>query len=203
MRKGEKCYVIRSAKQMAALAAAARQEILDVLAGMGSVSIAELAASLGRPPDALYFHIRALKQVGLVRQVGRRRRGGRTEALFRTVAPDLLLEYEPRNECNRKAVTAIVSSMLRLGIRDFKRAFERADAIVAGPKRELWALRKTARLSLAQIASLNQSIEQVRGNVAQPHGGGRLYGITILLTPLDHRRRETKRSKRSQRARTK
>jgi DNA-binding transcriptional ArsR family regulator len=195
MQKGEQRHVIRSKEQLSVLVAAARQEILDVLAGMGTVSVAEIATTLGRPPDALYFHIRALKKTGLVIQTGRRSRRGRKEAMFRTVAPDLWLHYDPKNEANRRAVTSIVGSMLRLGARDFRRAFERGDAVVSGPQRELWALRKTGRLSQTQITMLNRSIERLKRDVSNRHAGGRLYGVTVLLTPLDHRRRETKRSK--------
>jgi DNA-binding transcriptional ArsR family regulator len=185
-------YVIRSQKQLAALASAARQEIVDVLAESGTISVAELASMLGRPADALYFHLRALTKAGLVGQAGYRSRGRRKEALFRTVAPDLWLHYEPRSETNRRAVTAIVGSMLRLGIRDFRRAFQ-SDVIVSGAQRELWALRKTGRLSLAQIAGVNRSIESLKGTLSKPNKGGRLYGITVLLTPLDHRQRKSQR----------
>jgi DNA-binding transcriptional ArsR family regulator len=185
-------YVIRSQKQLGALVSAARQEIVDVLAEMGTVSVADLAATLGRPADALYFHLRALIKAGLVRPAGYRSRGGRKEALFCTVAPDLWLHYEPRSERNRQAVTAIVGSMLRLGIRDFRRAFQ-SDVIVSGAQRELWALRKTGRLSLAQIAGVNRSIESLKGTLSKPNRGGRLYGITVLLTPLDHRQRKSQR----------
>jgi hypothetical protein len=188
-----KHHVIRSREQLGVLAAAARQEIVDVLATMGTVSVAEIATTLGRPADALYFHLRALKKSGLVQQAGYRVRAGRKEALFRTVAPELHLHYEPKSKANRRAVTAIVSSMLRLGIRDFSRAFERGDAIVSGPHRELWALRRTGRLSLTQIAGLNRSIAKVNRDVSTTNGGERLYGITILLTPLDHRGRQAKR----------
>ncbi|MBV9339707.1 MAG: helix-turn-helix transcriptional regulator [Acidobacteria bacterium] len=182
-------HVIQEAKQFSVLAAAPRQELLDVLACMGTVSVAEIGAALGRPADALYFHLRALKRAGLVQQVGYRTRSGRREALFRTVAPELRLRYQPRKAANRRAVTAIVSSMLRLGIRDFRRAFERADAVVSGNQRELWALRKTGRLSPAQIKDVNRLIERLTRNLSRPNGRGRLYGITVLLTPLDHRSR--------------
>jgi DNA-binding transcriptional ArsR family regulator len=198
MTKVASSHVIRTEKQLAALISAARQEIVDVLAQMGTVSVAEIAATLGRPADALYFHLRALKKAGLVRQVGYRSRGGRKEALFRTVAPELRLRYEPRSDTNRRAVSAIVSSMLRLGIRDFRRAFEQPEVIVSGSQRELWALRRTGRLSLADIEGVNRSIELLSRSVSKPHGRGRLYGITVLLTPLDHRRRESKRSTKSQ-----
>lgn len=187
----KKSYTVRSPQQWEALAAAARQEIVDVLAGMGTVPVADIAAALGRPADALYFHLRALVRSGLVEQAGYRRRRGRNEALFRTVAPELFLEYRPENEANRRGVNAIVASMLRLGMRDFHRAFEAGNAIVSGPRRELWALRKTARLSPSQVAALNRSIKRVSRELS-PKGSGRLYGVTILLTPLDHRARKSK-----------
>jgi len=185
-------YVVRIQKQLAALASAARQEIVDVLAEAGTLSVAEIALILGRPADALYFHLRALKLAGLVRQAGYRYRGRRKEALFRTISPELRLQYEPRSEPNRRAVTAIVSSMLRLGIRDFRRAFQHGDVMVAGRHRELWGLRRVSRLTLAKLAAVNRLIERMRQTTSKPKGRGRLYAVTILLTPLDHRRRGAK-----------
>src|SRR5258708_38220571 len=107
-------YLVRRTRQLATLAAAARQEIVDVLEQMGTVSVAELAAALARPADALYFHLRVLTRVGLVRKAGYRRRPGGIEALFSTVKPELQLHYEPRNPANREAISNIVASMLRL-----------------------------------------------------------------------------------------
>ena len=48
---------------------------MDVLAEAGTLSVAEIAVILGRPADALYFHLRALKLAGLVRQASYRYRG--------------------------------------------------------------------------------------------------------------------------------
>lgn len=188
----KKSYTVRSPRQLAVLAAAARQEIVDVLAAMGTVSVPEIAAALDRPADSLYFHLRALVRAGLVVQTGYRHLRGRKEALFRTVAPDLFLEYRPESESNRRGVNAIVSSMFRLGIRDFRRALEAGNAIVSGPRRELWALRKSARLTIAQIEALNRSIKQVSGEFSPNNRGERLYAVTILLTPLDRRESKSK-----------
>jgi len=183
-------HVIRAEKQIAVLACAARQEIVDVLVEMGTVSVAEIAATLGRPADAFYFHLRVLKRAGLVKQAGYRVRRGRKEALYRTVARELAVHYEPRSETNRLAVTAMVSSMLRLGIRDFGRAFRRGDVVVSGPHREIWAARKTGRVSRAQMAGVNRSIKRLLQAVSKPNASGRLYGISVILTPLDHRSRK-------------
>ncbi len=192
MKMAAQRYVIRKQKQLAALASAARQEIVDVLAEAGTLSVAEIAAILGRPADALYFHLRTLKLAGLVRQARYRYRGWRKEALFLTISPDLRLQYEPRSERNRRAVTTIVGSMLRLGIRDFRRAFQRGDVIAAGHHRELWCLRRVSRLTLPQLAAVNRSIERMRQTTSKPKGRGRLYAVTVLLTPVDHRRRGAK-----------
>jgi DNA-binding transcriptional ArsR family regulator len=189
-------YIIRSEKQLAALTAATRQEVVDVLSQLGTVSVGELAAALGRPADALYFHLRALTRAGLVRRAGYRSRSRGKEALYRTVAPELLLQYEPHKASNRKAVSAIVSSMLRLAIRDFRGAFQRDTVVVCGPRRELWGLRKAGRLSQAGLAQVNRRIKELAKAVSPPRKRGRLYAITVVLTPLDHRNKIDGSSKR-------
>jgi DNA-binding transcriptional ArsR family regulator len=189
--KNRSPHLIRSSKQLAALAAAARQEIIDVLEQMGTVSVAELAAALGRPADALYFHLRALTRAGLVQSAEQRSPGGRNEAVYRTVAPGLQLQYEPENPANRKAISAIVASMLRLAMRDFSRSFQPGNVVVSGARRELWALRKVGRLSRAQLGAMNRRLSRFVEEVTVPAGAnGRLYAVTVVLTPLDHRNKE-------------
>jgi len=63
-------FIIQDKKQLTALTSSARQEIVDVLSQMRTVSVGELAATLGRPADALYYHLRVLKQAGLVLRAG-------------------------------------------------------------------------------------------------------------------------------------
>ena len=171
------------------------------MADLGTVSVAEIAAALRRPADALYFHLRTLQRAGLVKKAGSRRRGGRLEALYRTISPELFLHYEPASAMNRRAVTAIVSSMLRLGVRDFRRAFGRSEVVVSGPQRELWAWRKAARLTLPQVAALNRQIQDLAHSMSQPQGKGRLFGVTVLLVPLDRPGRSRKERPRAQRRR--
>lgn len=196
MKKRGRLYIVKTYQELAALESAARLEVADTLAEMGTVSVAELAATLGRPADALYFHLWALVRAGLARQAGYRLRGARKEALFETVADELKLDYRQRRKANRNAVSAIVGSVLRLGIRDFRRAFQgaRQDTVaVSGPQRELWALRKVGRLAPAQVAGINRSIHRLVGAMSKPKGKGRLYAITVLLTPVDRQGKKSAR----------
>lgn len=193
-------HVIRGNKQLACLTAAARQEIFDVLEQMGTVSVAELAAVLGRPADGLYFHLRALTRAGLVRGIVSRTRSGRTETLYRTVKPEVQLGYQLQNPANQRAVSDIVASMLRLASRDFRRSFQAGQVVVSGPQRELWAWRKVGRLSRVEIGQLNHRIQQLANAVSVPHSEGRLYAVTVILTPLDHRNRGSDRATRPRRS---
>jgi DNA-binding transcriptional ArsR family regulator len=194
----KRVYVIKEKKQLAVLVSPVRQEIADVLAQMGTASVVEIAAALGRPADALYYHLRALKQSGLVLHAGSRASGRRREELFRTVAPDMMLHYDLKNRGNARSVTAIVGSMLRLGIRDFRRTFENGNAAVSGAGRELWALRQTGWLLRQEVVRMNKSIERLKNTVSKRHRGGRLYAITVLLTPLDHQARKSSTARISQ-----
>jgi DNA-binding transcriptional ArsR family regulator len=188
MKRVAENYTIRNRKQMRALAASTRQEIVDMLPRMGTVSVAELARALGRPADSLYYHLHVLTNVGLVLSAGSRTRNGRSEALYRAVARELRLWYKLGKGGNGSEIVPIVASMMRLGVRDFRKSFRAGNAAVSGPHRELWALRKTAWLSKRQIAEINRGIGKFLQLTSGTGRNGRLYGVTVLLTPLDRGR---------------
>jgi DNA-binding transcriptional ArsR family regulator len=192
MEHGHRPQLVKNQKQLAALTSSVRQEIVDALSQMGTVPASQLAATLGRPADALYYHLRVLKKAGLVLHAGFQGAGVRKEELIRSVSSDLKLDYKPGKGGNKREITSIVGSMLRLGIRDFQHAFQSDGVVVSGPGRELWALRRTGWLTSDEILSVNRAIEGLVRSVSKPRGEGRLYGITVLLTPLDHRARKRK-----------
>jgi len=183
-------HVISTRRQLAVLVSPVRQEIADVLSRMGRASVREIAAALGRPADGLYYHLRALARGGLVAAAGTRSRGGRDEALYRTAAPVLMIRHVPDNAGD---VSTVVGSMLRLGIRDFRRAAASGRARTQGDRRELWALRATGWLSPDDVAGVNRRIQGLHDALVRTRGRGRLFAVTILLTPLDHRARAPRR----------
>jgi predicted transcriptional regulator len=187
MSESKPVVIVRKTPQMRALASSARQEIVDVLSQMGAVSAAEVAAALGRPANAVYYHLRVLLRCGLIVPAGVRPHGGRREALFRTPGVDLRMHYDLGDPANRAGMNAIVRSMMRLGMRDFQRSLRRADVAVTGPRRDLWALRKSGWLTPAQVEEVNRHIASL-ARTFRPSRRGRLYGLTVLLTPLERTR---------------
>src|SRR5437762_14244332 len=63
--KGEPVLIATPA-QLRAVASPVKQEILNAVAAMGPISVAELARMLGRGPSGLYFHIAKPAKLGLL-----------------------------------------------------------------------------------------------------------------------------------------
>lgn len=181
--------LVKDQTQFAALASGTRQEIVDVLPRLGTASVADIARALDRPPDTLYYHLRALAKVGLIESAGSRRTERRQEALYRAVAPQIQLRLEPRTPSRNRAATAIVSSAMRMGIRDYKRALAQADVVTTGADREVWALRTTGWLTSSQLRKVVSLIRRLVNDVSQPKDEGRLFGLTLAFAPVHQRGR--------------
>ena len=172
---------------MRVLASPVRQELIDALSRTGPSSLAELGAVLGRPADGLYYHVRLLQRAGLVYSAGSRMRNGRREDLFRSGAGQYRLEYGDASPRRAFAFNAIIASMMRLGIRDYRRALAGGNCRLSGSSRDLWALRTVGRLERRDVSLVNRRIRALTRSMKRNAPSGRLYAITVLLTPLDHR----------------
>jgi hypothetical protein len=194
-------HTISRTDQLAAIVSPVRQELLDVLARVDAVSLAELGALLGRPSDGLYYHVRVLRRVRLVESAGTRSAGGRKEELFRAVASQFAVRYAPASARHSGAMNDVVSAMLRLGARDFRRAQKAPGTKFEGPERDLWALRTTGWLRPADVRKVNRLIRTLAESTARSRPPGRLYALTMLLAPLHHRDNTTgRRPRRSTRS---
>src|SRR5262245_53960213 len=148
-------YLIRHPAQLRTLASPVRQEILDALAASGASPIRELAAQLGRRPHALYYHLRALEGVGLVRRAGTRRNRKSDAVLYAVPAPRMMLAYRFGARGFAGDMRRTLGALLRLTERDFRRALRLRAARAAGPRRNLLCSRTKARLSTARLARVN------------------------------------------------
>lgn len=178
---------VESAAQIRALTSPLRQDIVDLAQAMVRVSVPELADHLGRPADALYYHVRALQRVGLLVEAGVRRRGRHDETLYSTPDPErrLMLRYRSGRGAATKPLRTLVASMLRNSRREFDSAISDPDCVVEGAGRELWAGRATGWLTQAELAKVNRLIAQLGQLLSSPHSGrrDRLYSLQFLLSP--------------------
>lgn len=188
--------VIEDAAAIELLASPTRIEIIDTLEACGGepITVAELAAQLGRPADGLYYHLRQLADGGLIEALdapdGRR---------YRTCARPgqrLRLRYRPGDTPNAQAVGRAAASQLRVSGRDFARALADPASVVDGPLRELWASRSKGWVGADELAEINRLLARVLELLQRPRGTreGKLIALSWVLAPLDakpaRRRRE-------------
>lgn len=184
--------LIRRLDQIRALVAPTRQEIVDALEIIGPAPVAAIAAVLGRAPDSLYHHIRVLLRVELVRQVDKRIRGRRREAVYDLAAHDMTLAYDLGNRSKREALRALIRGMSRIASRDFDRAVESRRAVVEGPRRNLRGARMVGLLDGRQLEELNrlyQRIAEILATPPQARDRAEFHAVTILISPLERIRR--------------
>jgi len=181
----KKRAVVEDAKEIGLLASPTRIEIVDTLETFpDAVTVAELAAQLGRPADGLYYHLRQLADGGLIEEEvspeGRRYR-------TRTRQGDRLrLRYRPGATPNARAVGRVAASVLRVAGRDFERAIADPASVVEGAQRELWAARGKGWVGASELAEINRLLVRLMDLLQHPRKSRRdkLVAVTWVLAPL-------------------
>ena len=189
MAKTRKTLVLRRPEQLAALASPVRSRIIEALAVDGPSSVRQIAARLDRAPEALYYHIRGLVDVGLVVLEGKRKVGRRAEAIYRRIATRFILDTKQRSKTYIDAMAGTCSAMLRLAERNYRASVDRGGFALDGPERSLMVRRYAMRLDRAGLAQLNRRLDHVaelhEGQAASR--GGDPYAVTIVLSQLSGR----------------
>ncbi|MBM4186282.1 MAG: helix-turn-helix transcriptional regulator [Gemmatimonadetes bacterium] len=181
-------YLIKRRDQLAALESAVRQEIVDTIQAAGPRSAPEISALMGRPADALYYHLRRLVNVGLLVVKATRRSRRRDEAVYDLAGHPLVLDV-PVSRGDAHPLARLVRSMLRTAERDHRAAVGTAAARPDGDRRNLWAGRRHAWLSPRDLERVNDLVDQlvsIMTRARQP-AGGELCTLTLVLAPRTSR----------------
>ena len=182
---------IRDVRQIRLLASPVRQAIIDALESSGPRSAAELATILGYAPDGLYHHLRRLARGGLVVSAQQPGGSGKRGAVFALKTTGTRLHYDPSNQQNRKAISAVAATMLRDASRAFAKAMKH-HPVVAGKRRDLWVGRRAGWLTQAELKQLNVLLRQITDLMEVARPGRRqtkLYALTFALSPFGTKRR--------------
>jgi transposase-like protein len=178
-------FLIEQPRQIAALASATRQEIVDAAVASGAFTVAELARRLDRPADALYFHVRLLERVGLLLRTGESGEGRARAAVYDVPGRPLKLRYGSSVQVARR-IGPVLDGILRLARRDVRRALERGDALVEGPVRDTWGARARGWLGRSELERANQLLQELLDLVqaGTPRPGAQPVALVLALAPL-------------------
>lgn len=183
---------IADPRQIRALSSPIRQDIIDAVTAIGPCSVAELAAMLGKPADGLYYHVKRLLAVRLLREIPSDG-NGRGELRLDVAHKALYLDYQPASRASKSAVLRVIGAMLRSAERTFRRAFRADVAVVKGPRRNLWAGRMRGALSPQELAEANVLLDRLitlmrsgrRDRSGDRSASRSLYELTFVLSPAD------------------
>ncbi|WIA57668.1 helix-turn-helix domain-containing protein [Sphingobium sp. WTD-1] len=171
-----------------------RQELVDTLAALGGeATVATLAKELGRPADGLYYHLRALVAAGLICEVPAHEKGERRYRLASRGGGPIRLAYDLNPEGNGAEIRSFARGLLQIAERDFHEALSNVDAVVSGPRRELWASRNKGWLSNDDLIEVNALLERLSELTSQPKMDGKEHLISLVfslapINPLPKRR---------------
>ncbi len=180
-------YRIQDTRQIECLASPARQEVVDALTALGPCSIAELADDLGRAPDSLYYHVRALTRAGLVVARGTRGAGAREEALFDVPGSQMVIDKEPQTPRERKTLLKLITAFLRIAERDFAAALASGIAVCKrGSRRNATGARIKGWLDREERTAVLEHLDAIADILRRStrRRGSNLHAVTFVLTPL-------------------
>ena len=181
--------LVLNRRQTGMLVSPARLEIMQAIAGLGRASAREVAAQLGRPPGAIYHHVRMLEQGGLIVEVERRAGTRRPEAVYALASERLAVAAGASAGADRQALQAL-RAVLRQAGRDVETAFARGSSKLKG---RFHGLQLSAALEprdvkqvLALLGRIDTLLRRTKNTPSKP--GAVIFRWTSVFVPLDRRR---------------
>lgn len=171
-------------RQLECLESPVRIGLFGALRALGPSSVRELARYVGRRPDALYYHVRALQRVGLVVVHERRAAGSRREAVYRLKEKPYVLRSLRGDPAYRASALRAARNASRLALRHYARA---VDTIDDDPRVEetLDFHMAFARLDRARLARLKRDLHRLLADALGDGGeGGERVLAVAVLTPV-------------------
>ena len=154
-------YVVRSPKQLEALASPGREDIIDAVTVLGPCGITEIARFVGRSRHALYYHVKVMRDRGLLVETLVEGKGVKPTAHYDLPGRPFLVRYDLSSPKSRRAVIAIGKARFRSGQRGFVRACSSSNAVVEGPRRNLWVAHWKGWLTMGDLEKANRLLAEL------------------------------------------
>lgn len=179
--KGETLLTLR---QLECLESPVRIELFGALRALGPSSIRDLGRYVGRRPDTLYYHVRALQDVGLVVVHEQRAAGARREAVYRLKEKPYGFRALREDRAYRASAVRAARNVSRVALRHYARAVAAIDRD-PGVEDALDFHIAFARLPPARLARLKKDLQQLLTDALGDGGeGGERVLAVAILTPV-------------------
>ena len=170
-------------EQREALTSPLRLEILGQFTGPKPLSVRDLAERMGRTPHSIYYHVHLMARIGLLREVGRREGGSRSEALYQPARDEVALDAADPGA--GRAIRRTMAAAFRMAERDLEAALESApcDPRLLGMRGHFRATPSVLRQVRRHLEAALEIVQREAGRGAGRKQGP-LYSLTLALLPL-------------------
>ncbi|HUP89662.1 MAG TPA: helix-turn-helix domain-containing protein [Longimicrobiales bacterium] len=179
-------FYVSNMKQVVALATPGREDIIDAVAVLGPCTVPDIAKFVGRSRNALYYHVRALRDVGLLLESDVQREGVKTTSVYDLPGRPLIVKYSLDTARSRRAVIKLAQSRFKSGQRGFIRAVK-PDAVTEGPHRNLWVAHWKGWLTEEDLVEANRlliELVDVFRHGADAKGDRTPHELTFAIAPV-------------------
>lgn len=154
----EEVFYLTSVEQMRGIADPIRIRILDRLV-REPLTVTQLGAALGESPAKLHYHVRELEQLGLIKLVETREKGGILEKYYRAVAKDFQAPASLLRSTSPDDLQLMLEEWFRQVVHEGTKAAGRAlqtpgDEPVTMGSSTLWATAEQFREILTELQAI-------------------------------------------------
>lgn len=168
---------------MDCLVSPTRVDLYEAIQKQGKASVAELAQILNKTVHSLYYHLRQLERVKLIRVAGYQRVGKKDEAVYETLSRRLTIDRDNTDPTYRESLIKAIRIMLRKAEREHREARESNLA-----DESFGVLRVQASLSPDDAARLRQKLVDLGSWIRRRSNSdnqGETIAVTGLIVPLE------------------
>lgn len=179
-------FIVRTPAEWRLVGTATWVDIYSALGRGGSLTAQEIAARVGRTRQNIYFHLKKLEVVGLVKVVELRPAVRRPEAVFALVPRRVRLEPPAARSASGGAFSATYGKLFRATSREFSAAAKSGRLARDAEPRE-WVVGKgVARLTPAQRRRIRGLIAEIGGilDEARDATTGEVWTVLLASLPL-------------------
>jgi DNA-binding transcriptional ArsR family regulator len=180
-------FLVSSPQQLEAIASPGREAVIDAVVLIGPCSVSELARQLGRSRHSLYYHVKALRDFGLLLETRRHIPGARETLFYDVPGRPVVVRFDLSTPQRRRAVTMLSRARLRTAAKGVTRACASNVTITDGPRRQLWTTHVKGWLSINELEEVNQLflrlIELISHASAAQSAERKAFELTVALSP--------------------
>jgi len=177
---------LSTATQLKAARSPVAHQVISVMERVRRATVAELATHTGLPAGSLYYHVRRLRDVGVLREVERRSTAGRSEVVFEITGSEVVLDVDRGGEPAQQEFRRTLRTRFRALERGFLAALDRAGTRRKGRGQNLSLHQHHARLSQKDMDELQRRIADLEAFLIErddPEQADFLH-VTVAVHPV-------------------